>query len=226
MKQSLICCYVLILMFGSWALWAVEPGKPSVTSLIVTCQRALLSRHPDPLLRNPDNLAEKFLGPEERDLIKDTPCAKALEMDAEKGMNLLMGRGLQVLVRTRHTDALFEESLRKGAKQVVILGAGLDSRAYRYRDRLRGIRIFEIDFPPTQEYKKKRVCEIFGVLPSSLSCNVRSHRLHQAGSGYRVGTGGLRHKEEDILHLGGRYDVHPARSCCRYFAVRREQIAG
>jgi methyltransferase (TIGR00027 family) len=60
---------------------------------------------------------------------------------------------------------VFKESLAAGATQVVILGAGLDSRAYRFGDLLRGARVFEVDFPPTQEYKKKRVREILKGLP-------------------------------------------------------------
>ncbi|MGH9723149.1 MAG: SAM-dependent methyltransferase [Bryobacteraceae bacterium] len=164
-KQLAFRWQLLILAFGASSLWAVEPGKPSTTSLIVACHRAVLSKHTDPLLRNPDHLALKFLGPEERALLSNNTCSKALDMDAQSGMETLPGRGLTVLLRTRHIDSAFDESLRNGVQQVVILGAGLDSRAYRYRDRLSGIRLFEVDFPPTQEYKKKRVREIFGSLP-------------------------------------------------------------
>ena len=49
-----------------------------------------------------------------------------------------------------------------GAAQVVILGAGYDSRAYRMRELLKGVRVFEVDYGPTQEYKKRRVQEILG----------------------------------------------------------------
>ena len=39
-----------------------------------------------------------------------------------------------------------------------------DSRAYRF-DALRGVRVFELDLPPTQSYKKARVRDVFGGLP-------------------------------------------------------------
>ena len=53
--------------------------------------------------------------------------------------------------RTRHIDAVFADALAGGARQVVLLGAGLDSRAYRAPDGVRQTRVFEVDFPPTQE---------------------------------------------------------------------------
>ena len=48
------------------------------------------------------------------------------------------------------------------------LGAGFDSRAYRMRELLKNGKVFEVDFGPTQEYKKKRVLEILGSLPSNV----------------------------------------------------------
>jgi len=47
----------------------------------------------------------------------------------------------------------------------VILGAGYDSRAYRF-EQLRGkVKIFEVDHPATQEAKKAKLEKIFGVVP-------------------------------------------------------------
>jgi methyltransferase (TIGR00027 family) len=63
-------------------------------------------------------------------------------------------------------DAMLMESLEAGARQFVNLGAGLDSRAYRFQDRLKGLKTFELDFPATQEHKKKRVREVLGALPA------------------------------------------------------------
>ena len=45
------------------------------------------------------------------------------------------------------------DSLTAGIEQIVLLGAGLDSRAYRF-EALRRMRVFELDLPQTQEYKK------------------------------------------------------------------------
>ena len=70
-----------------------------------------------------------------------------------------------MLSRTRYIDEVLLQDLSGGARQVVILGAGFDSRAYRFRERLEGVRLFEVDYGPTQEYKKRRLQEIFGSVP-------------------------------------------------------------
>ena len=59
--------------------------------------------------------------------------------------------------------------MKAGSTQVVILGAGLDSRAYRFADALRGARVFELDLPQTQEYKKARVRDVLGSLPAHVT---------------------------------------------------------
>ena len=168
--QSLMSVAAWVLAIG--ALGAVDPGKPSVSALEVTAYRAMGARHRDAAIRNSDTLAERFLGSEEREILKRAGSEivlKALELETERGWASLGARrgfAQAVHVRTRHIDSVFEESVKSGANQVVILGAGLDSRAYRFDKRLGGGHVFEVDFPPTQEYKKKRVREIRGSLPA------------------------------------------------------------
>ncbi len=66
--------------------------------------------------------------------------------------------------RTKHIDNILKEEAVKGIKQVVILGAGYDSRAYRFRDILPGVRFFEVDLPATLAQKKNLVANIMGSL--------------------------------------------------------------
>jgi len=73
-----------------------------------------------------------------------------------------------MLARTRYFDDSLEEAVQDGARQVVILGAGFDSRGYRFHDRLRRVRFFEIDYGPTQEHKKQRVKQILGSIPAQV----------------------------------------------------------
>jgi methyltransferase (TIGR00027 family) len=70
-----------------------------------------------------------------------------------------------MFIRTRYCDNALSEALQNGVRQLIILGAGFDSRGYRFADRLRTVRFLEVDYGPTQEYKKQRVKEIFGVVP-------------------------------------------------------------
>lgn len=61
-----------------------------------------------------------------------------------------------VELRTRAIDAALREGLASGCAQLVLLGAGLDARAWRMRE-LSGTRVFEVDHPSTQGYKRARI---------------------------------------------------------------------
>jgi len=62
-----------------------------------------------------------------------------------------------------------QEAVRDGAKQVVIMGAGWDTRAHRFKELLRDARIFEVDQPATQNPKRARVVAALGGPPSNLT---------------------------------------------------------
>lgn len=81
------------------------------------------------------------------------------------------GRGVSgyLAVRTRLFDDYLLERIEAGAEQYVILGAGLDSRAYRFADQLSGVKIFEVDHPLSQAVKKQRVTRHLGSLPDQVS---------------------------------------------------------
>lgn len=165
---------LLICGIAAAAMPAAQTGRPSATALEMTAYRALGAKHPNPTIRNADRLAEPFLGVEERRLLKEAGSdilLAALAMDTESAWATLGNRSAlarAVHVRTRHIDDVVENSLNTGISQIVNLGAGLDSRAYRI-DALRSGRVFELDLPATQEYKKKRVREILGSLPGHVT---------------------------------------------------------
>ncbi len=70
-----------------------------------------------------------------------------------------------ILCRCRYIDDYLRECLESGTKQLVILGAGLDSRAYRDEVQQSKIKIFEVDHPTTQAHKIERIKKIFGRIP-------------------------------------------------------------
>jgi len=57
--------------------------------------------------------------------------------------------------RTRYVDARLVEAIAAGVSQIVILGAGYDDRALRFRTP--GVRFFEVDHPSTQIDKSRRL---------------------------------------------------------------------
>jgi methyltransferase (TIGR00027 family) len=73
-----------------------------------------------------------------------------------------------LLCRTRFIDDTFRDALARGYKQIVILGAGFDSRAYRIPGVDR-VHVFELDHPTTQAWKRERIERIRGELPSHVT---------------------------------------------------------
>ena len=150
---------------------SVETSLPSRTSILVAAVRAFGSREPDEMVRNPDSLADRLIGPSELALISDHPVSAGLMQDYEEasqnpGVVLFAG---MMLWRTRFIDEALDRAVKNGATQVVILGAGFDTRAYRFGDLLKDCRVFEVDAAPTQVYKKRRVLEVLGDLPANLT---------------------------------------------------------
>jgi len=161
---------IVFLFLAGTTFKAVEPGLPSKTAVYVAAARAVGSKDPDPQLRNPDYLAIKFLGPRERAVLPDLPM-NALDLDFDRAMKQL-GPHLPVAVmtyRTKRFDAALLDARQNGARQVVVLGAGFDSRAYRFQSQLGDVRVMEVDYGPTQAYKKRRLGEILDVIPPNVS---------------------------------------------------------
>jgi len=73
-----------------------------------------------------------------------------------------------VIARTNYIDSVFMDVLEKGFDQIVIFGAGFDSRAQRFDHLNKSTRIFELDAPITQEEKLKAFEEKNIMIPENL----------------------------------------------------------
>lgn len=137
---------------------------------MVAAGRALGARYPDPAMRNPDFLAEKLLGPEELELIKEHALSAALtDTSGATPVYEAMGTAIMMLVRTKFIDEKLEEAVKNGVRQYVILGAGFDTRAYRFAELLKNVKVFEVDSEATQQYKRKRAEAAIGPPPANLT---------------------------------------------------------
>jgi methyltransferase (TIGR00027 family) len=142
------------------AALAVHPGQPSGTAEVVCSYRGIAAQHPDPKLRNPDYLAEKL-------------CSRpgVFPQDYAGSRRVIDGYGVtfagyfMINVRTHYIDTALKRAVADGATQVVILGAGYDSRAYRFRQAYPQLQFFEVDLPKTSEMKRARLAEVFGAVP-------------------------------------------------------------
>ena len=70
-----------------------------------------------------------------------------------------------IVARTKYLDDHVRQCLEAGLEQVVVLGAGFDSRAYRFERLKADVRVFEVDHPATQRAKQEKLEEIFGCIP-------------------------------------------------------------
>jgi methyltransferase (TIGR00027 family) len=73
-----------------------------------------------------------------------------------------------IIARERYIDDFLNACLSEGLDQVVILGAGFDTRAFRISG-IEKTRVFEIDHPATQDVKIKRLKEVIAPLPGHVS---------------------------------------------------------
>ncbi len=71
------------------------------------------------------------------------------------------------VVRTRAIDDLVRDAIRSGARQLVLLGAGFDSRGCRLEEAGK-ITVFEVDHPATQQVKKERLKTCMDRLPANI----------------------------------------------------------
>lgn len=164
MKRFVLLCLAVLGLspWGAGPVHAVPAGGISWTARF-TCEfRALAALHPDPRLRGRDIVAAKFCDPvllprdyeAARDVIDDNPESYA--------------GYFYVNARTHHIDAELERAVADGALQVVVLGAGFDSRAYRFRANYPQVVFFEIDLPATSEAKQAAVRSALGALPAGV----------------------------------------------------------
>jgi len=72
------------------------------------------------------------------------------------------------LSRSRYTEDALEDAVRQGVRQYVILGAGMDTFSFRHPEMLDQLKVFEIDHPATQYFKRHRLTELNWELPKNL----------------------------------------------------------
>ncbi|MCC9310604.1 class I SAM-dependent methyltransferase [Kitasatospora sp. RB6PN24] len=73
-----------------------------------------------------------------------------------------------IVARARFVDDLVIERARRGTAQFVVLGAGLDTFAPRHPELAARLRVFEVDRPATQEWKRRRLLDLGLGTPENL----------------------------------------------------------
>jgi methyltransferase (TIGR00027 family) len=81
---------------------------------------------------------------------------------------VLSGARAQATCRSRYTEDHLARCVRRGVTQYVILGAGLDSFAYRSQLAAR-VRVFEVDHPATQRWKRRQLAAAQVAIPGGVT---------------------------------------------------------
>jgi methyltransferase (TIGR00027 family) len=128
----------------------MERGQPSRTAFSAARYRAAHQ-----LLEGgrifTDPLAVRILGLPERELLADAP---------RRAMRVF------VAARSRFAEDALAAAVARGVGQVVVLGAGLDT--FAYRSPYEKVWVVEVDHPDTQDWKRRRLAEAGIAIPASL----------------------------------------------------------
>jgi methyltransferase (TIGR00027 family) len=147
--------------------WAAEPQKKSITAGLNMGMRAIAAQDPDPKTRNPDYLAEKIVNMKimrER-LGWSLDFAPMVKRFNQEKLWIFYG----LTARTKHIETLLRKELEAGVTQVVIMGAGYDTRGYRFYKDFPEVKFFEVDLPAMSADKQKRMKTKLAGMPNNVT---------------------------------------------------------
>jgi methyltransferase (TIGR00027 family) len=132
----------------------METGRASRTALRVAIRRAAHQVIDRPRILE-DPIAVRLLGP-------------GFARDMERAMHpVARDFRLFMAARSRYAEDRLGDAAAQGVAQYVVLGAGLDT--FAYRNPFKSLRVYEVDFPATQQWKRELLAEAGIALPASLT---------------------------------------------------------
>lgn len=113
-----------------------------------------------------DPYAIYFISPKVMEHLKIRASDPEIDKEeTEKAEHFFPGLSNSIKAKVRYFDDFIQKSTGEGLEQLVILGAGYDSRAYRMTELMGRVKIFEVDHPSAQAVKIEKIKNIFGSLP-------------------------------------------------------------
>ena len=152
-------------------------GVPSRSAEEVAIYRAAHQVLDAPLIFD-DPFARRVIGSEAQSALATRP--QDLRMDPQVRAFIAL--------RSRVAEDRLASAVDAGVRQYVILGAGLDTFAYRNPHAALSLRVFEVDHPATQSWKRQRLArsgiaipELLTFVPSDFRQHALADELHDAG---------------------------------------------
>lgn len=156
----------------------MDSNTPSTTARISAFGRAYHATHANTKIFD-DSLADQFFTDDERALLNenlsrafaffDPEGAAQVTTQAEALAGFMRSQSLPItLSRAVHVEEILESEIQRGVSQYVILGAGLDTFAFRRPELVSHLDVFEVDHPGTQNYKRQRITDLGWQVPAQL----------------------------------------------------------
>lgn len=138
----------------------MDPETPSRTSLGVAVARALHQ-----MIDDAPRILEDPIAP----LIVDTKSDDFAENYGAGGEPRAKRQRAIMVVRSRYAEDCLADAAARGARQYLILGAGLDTFAYRQPEWAHDLAIYEVDHPSSQSFKRSRLAAASIAPPANLT---------------------------------------------------------
>jgi methyltransferase (TIGR00027 family) len=135
----------------------MQTGRPSQTALGAAAHRAVHQTLEGGVI---------FTDPFAVRILDDGTRARLADMAADPSHRPMRHF---IAGRSRFSEDAMAASIARGVRQVVILGAGLDTFSLRNPHADTGVQVFEVDYPATQAWKRQRLEEAGLALPGSLT---------------------------------------------------------
>lgn len=136
----------------------MEQAIPSKTALRVALRRAAHQIHDSPVVFD-DPIAVALLGATYAEELRRTPLRD------DRPFSIALRAFL--VARSRYAEDNLKKAVEGGVEQYVLLGAGLDT--FAYRNSYAQLRVFEVDHPATQQWKRELLQRNHIAIPESVT---------------------------------------------------------
>jgi methyltransferase (TIGR00027 family) len=156
----------------------MEQNTVSATALITAFARAYHAMHDTPKIFD-DCLAGKILTEDEiaffgknlADALQFfNPELAASDPDQATALDWVMKvqNAPITISRSRYAEDCLELAIKQGVEQYVILGAGMETFAFREPEMMKQLHVYEVDHPATQAFKQQRLADLGWEIPTRL----------------------------------------------------------
>ena len=133
----------------------MKKDKGSFSAIMTAYMRAYHAKHDNPKIFD-DFLAYSLIPDDIRAQIEenlDKPLISTFSKSSDSDQPITMASLIQTtnpISRARYVEDTLEKAVRQGVKQYIILGAGMDTFAFRRRELMEFLEVFEVAHPATQ----------------------------------------------------------------------------